>query len=508
MLDAILAKSANEFTIDDLLVLVKRNNQNANLDKIKEAYEFAKNAHRGQLRASGDPYILHPLITARNLAEINMPEEVIIAGLVHDVPEDTEHDLTEIEKLFGEDVKNLVEGITKLGKIKYRGFERYVENLRKMILAMAKDVRVIIIKCADRIHNLTTLEALPPDKQQRIAKESLEIFAPIANRLGIIKFQAQLELLAFKYVYPEEYNWVMSIYQDKDTEKKQEQMEVDIKQIEESFQKNGLKYLEIYGRSKHPYSLYRKLLKNYRDINRIYDLIAMRVIVPTIADCYMAMGLVHQLWKPLTGRVKDYIAQPKVNGYQSLHTTVFDNTGMITEIQIRTPEMHENAELGIAAHWIYNESKDPNKQNELKNKQHSWLQELKKWQQDIKNDPEAIKNMKLEMFSNRCFVFTPRGDVIELPEDATPVDFAYNIHTDIGNKCEGAYVNGKYVPLDTKLKNGDIIEIAINKNRKSPNQAWLKFVKTKIARSQIKQADKKSSFLSFNIFKKSKKEDK
>jgi len=477
----------DEFTFENLIKIVKDKNPKANIELLSRAYKFAKDAHRGQLRASGDPYILHPLLTAKNLAELGMTDNMIAAGLLHDVPEDTEKSLKNLEENFGEDIKHLVEGITKLGRIKYRGRERYIENLRKMIMAMAQDIRVIIIKCADRIHNLTTLESLPQAKQERIAKESLEIFAPIANRLGINKYQSELELLAFKYVYPKDYKWIMEILKAKETEKKREQMEQNIIEIKTALEKNKIKVLDIYGRAKHPYSLYRKLLRQNRDISKIYDLIAMRIIVPTIADCYMTLGIVHQLWRPLSGRVKDYIAQPKVNGYQTLHTTVFDNTGMITEIQIRTPEMHENAELGIASHWLYHEEKNGNKLNKS---HHNWLKELKKWQEDIKEDPQALDNMKLDMFNNRCYVFTPHGDVIELPEDATPVDFAYKIHTDIGNKCDGAYVNGKYVPLDTKLKNGDLLEIVINKNRKTPNTNWLNFVKTRIARTNIKQANK------------------
>lgn len=477
----------DEFTFDDLLEIVQKKNPDADIDLLSRAYNFAKQAHRGQLRASGDPYILHPLLTAKNLAELGMTDNMIAAGLLHDVPEDTEKSLKNLEENFGEDIKHLVEGITKLGKIKYRGRERYIENLRKMIIAMAKDIRVIIIKCADRIHNLTTLESLPRAKQERIARESLEIFAPIANRLGINKYQSELELLAFKYVYPEDYKWIMDILKAKETEKKREQMEKNIEKIKNALIETGIEIHEIYGRAKHPYSLYRKLLRRNRDISKIYDLIAMRIIVPTIADCYMTLGIIHQLWRPLSGRVKDYIAQPKVNGYQTLHTTVFDSTGMITEIQIRTPEMHENAELGIASHWLYHEQKKDRTLNKAHN---NWLKELKKWQEDIQDDPKALDNMKLDMFNNRCYVFTPHGDVIELPEDATPVDFAYKIHSEIGNKCEGAYVNGKYVPLDTKLNNGDLVEIVINKNRKSPNANWLTFVKTRIARTNIKQANK------------------
>lgn len=481
-----------DYTIDDLIALAKSRNPEINEKLLRDAFAFAKNAHRGQLRASGDPYILHPLMTAKNLAEIGMTDNMIAAGLLHDVPEDTEHSLEEIEINFGEDVKSLVEGITKLSKIKYRGYERYVENLRKMIMAMAKDIRVIIIKCADRIHNLTTLDYLPVVKRERIARESLEIFAPIANRLGINLYQSRLELLAFQYVYPEDYKWIMNILKDKNTERKREQMNNNIKMLDQELHKQNVNHIELYGRSKHPYSLYRKLLRRNRDIEKIYDLIAMRVMVPTIADCYITLGIVHQLWKPLTGRVKDYIAQPKVNGYQSLHTTVFDQSGMITEIQIRTPDMHENAELGIAAHWLYHEDQQNQSKSLVKN-HNKWLAELKKWQKEIQNDPKAIDNMKVEMFNNRCYVFTPHGDVIELPEDATPVDFAYHIHTQIGNTCEGAFVNGKYVPLDTTLHNGDMVEIITNKKRK-PNQNWLSFVKTKIARNNIKQHSK-SSFM-------------
>jgi GTP diphosphokinase / guanosine-3',5'-bis(diphosphate) 3'-diphosphatase len=445
---------------------------------IEKAFEFASTAHKGQKRASGADYIEHSLHAANNLADLKLPTPIIIAGLLHDVPEDTDVTLEEIKQTFGADIAKMVEGITKLSNIKYRGIERYVENLRKMFIAMAQDIRVILIKFADRLHNLQTLYALPADKQKRIAMETLEIYTPIANRLGIGELQSRLEDAAFKYAYPDQFTKMEHIIKENLPEKKKI-LDNMIKKIKSQLDKNNTKYYNIYGRSKHYYSFYRKYLKYDRDISQIYDLIAMRVIVDNVSDCYAILGLIHNTWKPIRGRIKDYIAQPKPNGYQSLHTAVFGDNQEIVEIQIRTRKMNEQAEYGIAAHWHYKED------NPQFNKNIQWVNDLATWLKNIKDNDEFLEGAKIDIFKNRIFVFTPNGDVIDLPEDATPIDFAYHIHTDIGNKCTRALVNNELVTLDYALKNGDVVQIVTDKNRKGPNPQWLKFVKTRTARQHI-----------------------
>ncbi len=473
-------------TINDLVSKIKENDPKADTSLVELAYDFAAKAHEGQTRSTGEPYINHPLATAGILAEMNLGAPLIVAALLHDVPEDTAVTLEELEKNFGADVAEMVRGITKLGKIKYRGIERYIENLRKMFLAMASDLRVLFIKFADRLHNLQTLEALPPKKQYRIALETLEIFAPIANRLGMGEMRAQLEDLSFKYVYPEEYQWTVKIFEEA-APPKEAYLEQVKKILAGELAVHGVKEVEMSGRRKHLYSLYKKLLKYDRDISRIHDLIALRIIVPTVADCYSVLGVIHGLWKPLKGRIKDYIAQPKPNGYRSLHTTVFCEDGEVVEFQIRTRDMHEEAEIGIAAHWHYDES---GKRAELP--QHAkWVQELARIQKEIsekKEFLEALETLKIDIFRNRIFVFTPRGDVIDLPEEATPIDLAYAIHSDIGNSCIGAMVNDEIVPLDSPLRSGDVVYILTDKNRKTPSADWLKFVKTRQAKNKIKAA--------------------
>lgn len=453
---------------------------------IREAYTFAEEAHRGQTRTNGEPYINHCIETAINLAAMRMPQGIIISGLLHDVPEDTERTLEEVTERFGEDVGAMVGGITKLGKLKYRGMERYLENLRKMFLAMAADVRVVIIKFADRLHNLETLDALPPKKQYRVALESLEIFAPIANRLGMGEMKGRIEDLSFKYVLPKEYAWTMAIA-NTTRDGKSEYLDKVITHTEETLETAGIKTASVHGRSKHLYSLYRKLVRHDRDIARVYDLMAIRVIVPTIADCYAALGVIHGTWSPLKGRIKDYIAQPKPNGYRSLHTTVFCDDGEIVEFQIRTQEMHNVNEFGIAAHWQYDETKGRNGAGaEARTK---WMEQLAELQQEIADKRQylhALEELKIDVFRDRIFVFTPQGDVIDLPEDSTPVDFAYAIHTDIGNTCTAAKVNDDMVTLDRPLRSGDMVEIVVDKTRKGPNPDWIKFVKTRHAKSQIR----------------------
>jgi len=479
-------------TIDGLCELVASYDANAVPETIRKAYEFAKEAHEGQKRATGEPYIIHPLATAYNLAEMRLPAPIIIAGLLHDVPEDTSRTLEDITEHFGEDVSTMVAGITKLGKIKYRGMERYLENLRKMFLAMAADVRVVFIKFADRLHNLGTLDAIPPKKQYRIALESLEIYAPIANRLGMGEMKGRLEDGAFKYVLPKEYEWVKQIASTGRAEKK-EYLERIIGKTNNLLSEAGLKEVEIQGRNKHLYSLYRKLLRNERNIARVYDLIAVRVIVDSLADCYAALGIIHAEWTPLKGRIKDYIAQPKPNGYRSLHTTVFCEDGEIVEFQIRTKEMHAMNEFGIAAHWSYDEAGKVKVGASAKGRPPEWVNELAEIQRELEDKKaylSAIEELKIDVFKDRIFVFTPKGDVIDLPEDSTCVDFAYAIHTEIGNTTIGAKVNEEVATLDRVLKNGDMVDIMVDKSRKGPNPDWLNFVKTRHAKSKIRQTSK------------------
>ncbi|MFA5021723.1 MAG: RelA/SpoT family protein [Patescibacteria group bacterium] len=495
-------------TIETLLKILKGDNDKGNqkmtifphfrshkneydLIMIKLAYEFAEQAHKGQLRKSGEPYIEHPLQTAIILAKMGMDQPSIIAALLHDVPEDTNYSLIDIEKNFGSEVTKLVAGITKLGVIKYRGMEKYAENLRKMFISMAEDIRIILIKMADRLHNLKTLAALPVEKQKRIARESLEIYAPIANRLGMGQIKGELEDLAFPYIYPEKFKWFeQDILPKIKIEMAYTQKVIEIARKELANEK--IKIISIHGRAKRLYSLYQKLLRPHYDgdVSKIYDLVALRIIVPTVADCYQSLGIIHRLWKPLPRRIKDYIAQPKPNGYQSLHSTVFCLDGKIVEFQIRTPQMHEQAEYGIAAHWHYKENnKNPKKIGEkgyILPKKLTWIEDLVKWQKEIQDNEQYLQSLAIDFFHNRIFVFTPKGDVIDLPEEATPVDFAYHVHSWIGDHCTGAKVNNQMVSLDSKLKNGDVIEIITDKNRKGPSQDWMKFVKTSAAKSKIK----------------------
>ncbi|MFH1047428.1 MAG: RelA/SpoT family protein [Patescibacteria group bacterium] len=472
---------------DKLINLVQAYEPKADVGLIRRAFDFADRAHAGQTRRSGEPYIIHPLATAEILAEMHVPTSIIVAGLLHDVPEDTTVTVEDVRLEFGDDVASMVAGITKLGKIKYRGIDRYVENLRKMFVAMASDIRVILIKFADRIHNLSTLNALPPHKRLRIAHESLEIYAPIANRLGINEMRATLEDLAFVHAMPKEHEWVTGLMERAISVKKTYVDRVrDV--VWDELKKHDIEVLDIHGRVKHKYSLYRKLLKYERDMIRIHDLIALRILVPKMSDCYAVLGIIHQRWKPLKGRIKDYIAQPKPNGYQSLHTTVFCEGGEIVEFQIRTKDMHTEAELGIAAHWKYDE--DGKTVSPQIRKQMAWVKELAERQKTFKtsNDYlESLESLKIDVLQNRIFVFTPKGDVIDLPEDATPVDFAFAIHSQVGNTCVGARINDHIMSLDTKLCSGDCCEIIVDKHRKGPNPDWVAFTKTSTAKYHIRQ---------------------
>jgi len=459
---------------------------------ITKAYNFAEKAHEGQKRLSGDPYFIHPLETAKNLAKLGMDSQSIAAGLLHDVLEDTKITEEEVKKEFGDDILFLIKGVTKLGTLKYRGRERHVESLRKFFVAMASDLRVVIIKFADRLHNLRTLQFVREDKRQRIALESIEIYAPLANRLGMGKLKGELEDAAFPYAYPKEYAQVEEIIKEQ-KESYQKNLEKIREELEKILRKNKVKFIEINYRVKHKYSLYKKLVKYDFDIEKIHDIVALRVVVSTVEECYKVLGLVHSIWNPLPGRIKDYIAVPKPNGYRSIHTTIFTGFGGVAEIQIRTEEMHAEAAYGIAAHFAYKESggkKAAADQNKFR-----WIEELKNLKSLSGGDPKNfIQHLKIDFFNDRIFVFTPKGDVIDLPEDSTPLDFGYSIHSDIGDHTSGAKINGKMSPIFSKLKNGDIVEI-INKKDSRPSNKWLDYVKTSIAKKHIKSYLEKNSLV-------------
>ncbi len=467
--------------------------------RLRDAFLFAEKAHEGQLRRSGEPYITHSLHVAKILAEIGMDTTTLIAGLLHDVPEDTPIPLTEIETRFGEDVAYLVDGITKLGKIKLRGSreEYFLENLRKMFLAMAKDIRVVIIKLADRLHNMRTLEHVPKEKRERIARETMEIYGPIANRLGIGEIKGELEDLCFQYLDPEHYAETKKI-EETYLHQGKAYMDETVTLFRRLLEKEKIKVMDISGRTKFLYRLWKKLERHDMDITRIYDLVAIRIIVPEVADCYEALGIIHREYRPMVGRIKDYISLPKPNGYQSLHTTVFGPQGRILEIQIRTEKMHTEAEFGIAAHWIYTERDQrgwksffSRKKDIVPKEPHGleWVRQLQEWQKEIgRDDEEFLKGLKIDFFKNHIFAFTPKGDIIELPEDATPIDFAYAIHSQIGDAASGAKADGKIIPLDQHIVNGQVIEILTEKNKKKPSRDWLDFTKTANAKAHIRRA--------------------
>jgi len=483
--------------IEEILSLVD-DLKEEDIDIINRAYNFAKKAHEGQLRKSGEPYFNHVFETARNLAELGMKTKTISAGILHDVIEDTQVTEEELEKEFGTEILSLVNGVTKLGKVRYKGIERKVENLRRFFVSMAEDLRVLTIKLADRLHNIETLKHVRPDKQKRIALETLEIYAPLADRLSMGRLKGRLEDAAFEYAYPKEYEEVKKLLNEKKDAKERYLIEVKniiTEKIKESHIKNAI----VDYRQKHLYSLWKKLQKYNMDIGKIYDIIALRVMVETVADCYHVLGIIHGEWTPVPNRIKDYIAMPKSNGYQSLHTTIFTGTGGIVEIQIRTHQMHQNAENGIASHFIYKE-KESNKKVDPKHLE--WINQLKELNQnEDEHEPEEfLKNIKLNFFKDRVFVFTPKGDIIDLPEESSPIDFGYAIHTDVGNHIQGVRINGKNAAIGTKLKTHDIVEIQTNKNT-NPSSKWLDYAKTNLARREInaylKQHSLLSKFLSF-----------
>ncbi len=479
--------------LDDILQKVQSYHPAGDLELIKRAYSFAANAHDGQLRRSGDPYVIHPLGVAAIIAELRLDVPSVCAGLLHDCVEDTSATTEEIGKLFGTEISFLVEGVTKLGKVPWHTREeRQAENFRKMLLAMARDIRVILIKLCDRVDNMRTLDAMPPDKQERIAKETMEIYAPLANRLGIQWIKVELEDLSFKYLYPKEYLELNEKLQRYFIER-QKYIDDVVKILTQELKDNEILPPEpkdneieaaVSGRPKHLWSIYQKTVKTGRELEQLFDIVAFRVHVNSVRDCYGTLGVVHSKWTPIPGRFKDFIALPKPNMYQSLHTSVIGPRGERVEIQIRTHEMHRIAEEGIAAHWKYKEGR-PETRSEGDDKKFAWLRQLMEWQKTLKDPTEFIETVKVDLFADEVYVFTPKGDVKALPKSATPVDFAYMVHTEVGNHCSGARVNGLIVPLRYQLRNGDTVEILTSPNQK-PNKDWLKFVATSSGKAKIR----------------------
>lgn len=456
---------------------------------VARAYAFSKAAHADQKRKNGEPYFSHCLAASESIAEWGLDEPTIAAALLHDVVEDTDRTLDEVKEKFGEEVAFLVDGVTKIGKVRYRGIEAKVENLRKFILYLSQDIRVILVKLADRLHNMKTLYAVQPIKQKRIALETMEIYAPLAYRLGMQKLSGELEDLAFPYLYPQEHKWLIENVKDRfEQREKYAQRVTPI--IESELRKNKIKFILVDSRAKRYTSLYKKLLRYDMNIESIYDLAAMRIIVPSVEDCYAALGIIHKMWPPVPHRFKDYIALPKSNGYRSLHTTVFGAENKITEMQIKTEQMHAEAENGIAAHFAYQQGKTTKAYLERNAsiadlKELAWIKQLRGWQQNFTNPEEFVQSLKIDFFQDRILTLTPKGEVIDLPLGSTPIDFAYQIHTEVGDHCAGVKVNGKISTLDCKLKSGDIVEIIIQKNKR-PSESWLEFAHTGSARNHIK----------------------
>jgi GTP pyrophosphokinase len=467
--------------LNDILEKVSSYNPSCDLELVRKAYVFCAKVHQGQTRLSGEPYLVHPMEVAGILAELKLDVPTVVTGLLHDTVEDTLTTLEELEEMFGPEVARLVDGVTKIGKIHFKTKEEsQAENFRKMLLAMANDIRVILVKLGDRLHNMRTLQYQPEPKQRSIAKETLDIYAPIANRLGISWVKSELEDLSFRYLDPQIYYDLASKVTKKKKERESYVAEV-MEIIKAKLVDHGIKG-EVSGRSKHLYSIYRKMQSRSVDIDEIYDLIAIRVMVEDIRECYEVLGIIHSTWKPIPGRFKDYIAMPKGNMYQSLHTTVIGPYGERMEVQIRTVEMHRVAEAGIAAHWKYKEGKG---YDEKEVKRFTWLRQLLEWQQELDDSREFMNTVKVELFPEEVYVFTPKGDVKGYPKGSTPIDFAYSVHTDVGHRCVGAKVNGKLVPLKYELKNGDIVEV-ITSPHHTPSKDWLKIVRSSRARNKIR----------------------
>lgn len=479
-------------TIYDVIKRMKMNKRKVNTALIQKAYNFAAEHHKGQKRMSGEDYIIHPLNVAYILADLQMDDSTICAALLHDVVEDTDVTNEDIVKNFGEEIAEMVAGVTKLSKIQYVTIkEEQVENYRKMFLAMGKDIRVILIKLADRLHNMRTLSNLKRDRQIANAKETMELYAPLANRLGIYSLKSELEDLAFRYLYPEEYReLVMSI--EKKREERIEFINKIMDEIRVALKKQKI-VAEVTGRAKHLYSIYRKMQRDNITIDQVYDLFALRIIVNSVKDCYAALGVVHDLYTPMPGRFKDYIAVPKPNMYQSIHNTLIGPKGTPFEVQVRTWDMHRVAEYGIAAHWAYKEANKFKKSNVVVTEDKlAWLRETLEWQKDMQDPDEFLKTLKTELFEDEVYVFTPKGEIKTLPRDATPIDFAYTIHAEVGHKMVGCKINSKMMPIVTPLKSGDIVEIITSDTAKGPSRDWLKIVKSSSAKTKIQQWFKKT----------------
>ena len=484
-------KGKKPVTIESLIDIVKSYQPKADFDLIERAYLVAAEGHQGQTRISGEPYINHPLHVAEILAELHLDDETIAAAILHDVVEDTLFTLEEVGDMFGSEIADLIDGVTKLGKIPFMSKEeQQLETYRKMFLAMAKDIRVIMIKLADRLHNMRTLKFMREDKRQRIARETMEVYAPLANRLGINSIKWELEDLSLRYLEPEIYYDLVENVKQKRRER-QNFISEAVRQVEEEFDDLDM-HVSISGRAKHFYSIYKKMMRDHKDINEIYDLSAVRILVDTVKDCYNVLGIIHAKWKPIPGRFKDYIAMPKSNGYQSLHTTVMA-LGYPLEIQIRTFAMHKISEFGVAAHWKYKESgKSVNASSSFDEKM-AWLHHMIDLQEEISDPKEYLEALKVDIFSDEVFVFTPSGDILSLPQGSNPIDFAYRVHTEVGHHCVGAKVNGKIVPLEYKLHNGDIVEVITNKSSHGPSRDWLNIVASSDTRSKIRSWFKKEN---------------
>ncbi len=491
-----MSESGEIISVEDFFASLNAYLSPEQVDFVRKAYELAVDAHALQRRKSGDPYIIHPLGVARILTQLQMDDKTLAAALLHDVVEDTDYTLEDIKSRFGVTVANLVDGVTKLGKIEYISKEdRQMENYRKMFLAMARDIRVVLIKLADRLHNMRTMKYMPLHKQQSISRETLEIYAPLAHRLGINTIKWELEDLAFRYLEPDIYYDLVEQVKIRRNER-QSMINEAIEELRENLKKANIK-CEIQGRPKNFYSIHKKMLRDHKELNEIYDLLAIRVLVDTVKDCYGTLGTVHSMWRPIPGRFKDYVAVPKSNMYQSLHTTVLSTGGQPLEIQIRTFEMHRISEYGIAAHWRYKESgaknapASPAGMDKAFEAKLSWLRQLLEWHKDMNDSRDFVNTVKMDIFADEVFVFTPRGDVIDLPVNSVPIDFAYRIHTDVGNRCIGAKVNGRIVPLDYKLSNGDIVEVITSRQTNGPSRDWINIVGSSDTRNKIKSWFKK-----------------